>query len=72
MHFRGALNSGQVATCGLYSKLIAPSTVSLPRSFSVSISVGSPSLRMSHHSTVPSVLADIASVPVLDWSQAKL
>lgn len=51
--------------------LMAPRTVSLPRSLRVRLSVGSPSFRMSHHSTLPSVETDMHSVPVLDCSQAK-
>lgn len=51
--------------------LMAPSTVSLPRSLSMRDSVGSPSFLISHHSTLPSVDTDMHSVPVLDCSQAK-
>lgn len=50
---------------------MAPRTVSLPRSFNMRDSVGSPSFLMSHQSTLPSVDTDMASVPVLDCSQAK-
>lgn len=51
--------------------LMAPSTVSLPRSLSMRDSVGSPSFLISHHNTLPSVDTDMHSVPVLDCSQAK-
>ena len=51
--------------------LMAPRTVSLPRSLRLRLSVGSPSFLMSHHSTLPSVDTDIHSVPVLDCSHAK-
>ena len=61
------------ARCGNVgaAHLMAPSTVSLPRSLSMRDSVGSPSFLMSHHSTLPSVDTDMHSVPVLDCSQAK-
>ena len=55
---------------GEKSSETAPSTASPPLSFNCSDSSGSASLRMSHHSTKPSVDADMHSEPVFDCSQA--
>ena len=51
----------------LYSRALPPST--LPPSLSTSSSVGSLSLRVSHHSMRPSVDTETNWLLVLDWIQ---